>query len=1137
MAKTPSSKSENSPANKKKSGPLRITKDKSFPIVAIGASAGGLEAVTLLLQNLPANLGMAFIYVQHLSPDYRSILTELLAKSTLMKVHEAKNRMLVEKDNFYVIPPDKEMTFTDGHIKLTPRKKDQAINLPIDAFFTSLAEKHKENSIGIILSGSAADGTRGLKAIKQEGGLTFAQDSSAKYSGMPESAIAEGVVDFILAPNEIALELTHLNKNSFVKQGALRAGGEDAIENSDPNLKTILQLLFKKTGVDFSHYKMNTIKRRIIRRMPLLKIKSLKEYSKLLAQKSNEIDLLYNDLLINVTDFFRDPEVFLYLKTTLLPRLLKSKTSDGTLRIWVPACSSGEEVYSIAMTLLEIQDSKFQNLPLQIFATDLSALAIAKARNGEYSEHQLESVSPKRLQRFFTKHKNTYRINKSIRDICVFAQHNILRDPPFSRIDFISCCNLLIYFDASAQKKAIATFYYALNEGGCLMLGKSETVGTSTQLFNPLSKKFKIYLRKKSSGTRRIPDIVPLFSHVVSPQKKLNTLPKNSKAHSVSQLDSAVDALLLAHYMPASVVINYDMEILQFRGSTSLYLRHSSGKASLNILKMARPEFAFELRNAIHKVIKSKKTFRKTGIEIKTDSLMRVFTLEVTPLHIEGEEPLLLVLFSEQQQVETFPESYWGSESKKISESAKVDAKSRLIRKLEEELATVRADVLTISHDNEAVNEELQSANEEVVSNNEELRTLNEELETSKEEIESTNEELITTNGELLTRNEEIKELNNYSEAVIATIHNPLLVLGKDLHIKFANKQFYKNFHVTEHETIGTSLFKLGNKQWDIPALHKLFEVIHSKNNLVSNFEVSHKFPGIGEKTMLLNANWIVQKNSHEQLILLAIEDITEQANMHAKELKLLKEIQLANKEFEIKNEELSAFNYIATHDLQKPLRKIQTFSGEIQKKEKQNLSEEGKDYFERMLSATKRMQTLINDLFEYSRATKAERKYEMTDINKIVKEVNSDLNETINEKKAVIKAGELCHISIIRFQFRQLMYNLISNALKFSHANRKPLITIKSKTGLGSKFKNEKLSPEISYCHITVTDNGIGFDPKYKDRIFEVFQRLHSQDEYKGTGIGLAICKKIVENHQGIISATGKLDKGSRFDIYIPSQ
>lgn len=494
-----------------------------FPVVAIGASAGGLEAVTEILKNLSPTTGMAFIYVQHLSPDHKSMLPELLSKLTAMKVQEIDDMEKMRPDNVYIIPYDKEIEVMDGHIQLLPRSKDKSSNLSIDILFSSLAETHKENVIGIVLSGSATDGTRGLKEIKLAGGITFAQDDSAKFNSMPNSAIAEGVVDFVLSPKEIAAELNWMSAHPLMRRQVIKRTPEDEIENTDPDLKNILRLIHQRKRVDFSHYKMNTIKRRMLRRMLIHRIKTIKQYAGLLEESDSEIDMLYQDLLINVTEFFRNAETFELLKTKVFPQLLKTKAPGEPFRIWVAACATGEEVYSIAMLLLEIQGNKGTNIPFQIFASDLSTEAIGIARVGEYTAQQVKNISPKRLQQFFVKSKDKYRITKYLRDICVFAQHNILSDPPFSRMDFISCRNFLIYLDTSAQKKAITIFHYALNEGGCLMLGKSETIGGSTGQFTALDKKYKIYTRKKNSGVFRIPDIISSITQTSMPEKNTST--------------------------------------------------------------------------------------------------------------------------------------------------------------------------------------------------------------------------------------------------------------------------------------------------------------------------------------------------------------------------------------------------------------------------------------------------------------------------------------------------------------------------------------------------------------------------------------------------------------------------------------
>lgn len=1134
-------------------------KSKPFPIVAIGASLGGLKAISVFLKYLPANTGMAYIYVQHLDPDHKSILTSILSKLTKMKVQEVENMEFMEPDNLYIIPSNKEIEVTDGHIQLQSRRKSSG-GITVDVLFSSLALTHKENVVGIILSGNGSDGTEGLKAIKDAGGITMAQDDSAQASSMPQSAIKLGLVDHVLSPKGIANELARYSKSGFAKSVVVH--DEGGIPDNDPDLKIIFRILHTEVNVDFSRYKMNTLKRRIRHRMLQKGVRSTKEYTRLLLdKKNNEVELLYRDLLINVTSFFREPETFRYLKTTFLPRLLKRKTPSETMRIWIPACSTGEEAYSIAMLIMELQENKSRRMAVQIFATDLSDHAIRDARIGEYSLNEVSGISKSRLKRFFTKAGDTYRVNKEIREMCVFATHNILRDPPFFRIDFISCCNLLIYFDVTAQKKALATMHFALNNKGYLMLGKSETTGASSHLFIQANSKFKIYSCKKNPRQNKIPELTPRLSGTTIPKKNSRLNLKKIPSANSSGLDNAIDSTLLSSYMPACAIINKDMEILQFRGTTGLFLKHPSGKASLNILKMTRPEFASELRNAIQHVLKTKQPIRKEGIEMNADVIENSFqlmSLDVSLLKVEWEEPLLLVVFSLQQKVEKYIENDKGGKNNATQKDAR-------IKKLMLELHNANLEMNSVIESQEKAYEELQVANEEIVSTNEEFQTLNEELETSKEEIEATNEELISTNQELKLQNDLLAESYEYSQTIIATIHEPMMILDKELHIKFANKSFYKKFEVTRETIEGMFLFDMGNKQWKIPRLERLLDNLLQKNIAFENFEVNHSFPGIGKKVMLLNANRIIQKTHGEKLILLAIEDITERAERQKKENDDLKvnirlheesrlmlekavkhrtrELEQKNLELEKTNSELTAFTYVSSHDLQEPLRKIQNFADYILENDKKNLSNEGAECFQRMQDTAKRMQSLIEDLLSYSRTKNPNRSFEKADFGTMINEIKSDLEIPIKRKGAKIIATKLPVIKVLPSQFRQLMTNLIGNSLKFSRADVKPVITIKCEVATGHKLKKgnvcltaTSLISNMKYCHIIYKDNGIGFDPQYKERIFEVFQRLHGYDQFQGTGIGLAICRRIVENHKGVILAEGKINEGARFDIYIPN-
>ena len=846
--------------------PLSHHTGKHVSIVAIGGSAGGMEAVVELLQNLSPSTGMAFVYIQHLSPDHVSMLPSILGNATQMQVAAAKHLLKIEPDTVYIIPPNKQMAIVDGAISLTEREESPTIPMPVDHFFTSLADKRKNGAIGVILSGTGNDGTYGLRAIRTAGGVTIAQDASAKFPGMPHSAIEEGVVDLVLPPSGIAKELERLSNKTHVIAEAMdedEKAGDD--HDGEEELNAIIQVLKKTSGVDFTHYKTNTIRRRIIRRMLLNRKESVGEYLQLLQQDTMEANSLYRDLLINVTTFFRDPDTAGYLREVVFPRIIKARKGEDAIRIWVPGCSTGEEAYSLAMLLVELVHESGTHLPIQIFGTDLSEVSITKARLGLYSHNELVNVTPGQLQRFFTRVGSCYRIIKSIRDLCVFASHNVLKDPPFSKLDLVSCCNVMIYLDPVLQKKILSTIHYSLNSNGYLVVGKSETVGAAAHLFAQAGKKYKVF-SKNDTASGGMFEMQYRLPEIERTEQSKNRRAAQREVTQATGLEKTINDILLLKYVPASVLVNYNLDILQFRGSTGVYLEPAPGRASLNLLKMARPGLAFELRSAVHKANKSGSTTKKSGIKVNWNDKVLDINFEVVPLNREAEESLFLIVFN--HIVADMPD---GNEE--------TSAKDDEVKQLQDELLSVREDMRSIVEEQEASNEELQSANEEILSSNEELQSINEELETSKEELESSNEELMTINAELQLRNDQLAEAQEYTEAVFDTIRKAVLVLDKDLRIKSGNKAFYTIFQVNEEATEGTLIYELGNGQWDIPELRELLKNIITSNTTFEGLKVTHTFPHIGKKAMLLNAQKITQKKERKELILLSLEDITEQDN------------------------------------------------------------------------------------------------------------------------------------------------------------------------------------------------------------------------------------------------------------------
>lgn len=752
------------------------------PIIGIGASAGGLEAVTELLHALPANPGMAFVVMQHLDPTHESALPALLARATNLPVAEAKHNLQIEANHVYVIPPNKAIRVAARRLKVTPRAAEKEVRMPIDQFLESLAAEESSNAIGVILSGNGSDGTRGLLAIKATGGITFAQDEkSAKFTAMPVNAVAAGCVDFVLSPEKIAQELVALASRSAGEEVPILPSTSTA-RGEERAFEEILALLRQRAGVDFTHYKRPTLDRRIRRRIGLRRLDSLREYSDYLRRHPAEVQELFNDILIHVTGFFRDKSVFATLTKKILPKLLKNRGPDEGIRVWVPGCSSGEEVYSLAVALMESLAAKRVRCPIQVFGTDINLKALDRARAGFYPAGIAADVSAERLQRFFTKTDGGYRINKSVRELCVFARQNLAVDPPFSNIDLISCRNVLIYLGAPLQRKVFPVFHYALRLGGYLLLGASETTGASVDLFELADKKSKFYT-KRMTVTR--PPVT--FGHGLPEGKP--ELPAKEGAPTpaqviprASEIQKQTDRLVLTHYSPPGVVINRELEVLQFRGRTAPYLEHPQGEASLNLLKIAREGLMFDLRSALNKAIKQNTRIRQERIRVRLNGNYGYVTIEVLPFTVPpSQERFFFVSFEPVPEVETAVRRKTPGRAGE-RERARTDA--RELARLREELAATRESLQAIIEEQEATNEELRSANEEITSSNEELQSTNEELETAKEELQSTNEELTTLNDELETRNAELENVNNDLHNLMASVNIPIVIVGADLHIR-----------------------------------------------------------------------------------------------------------------------------------------------------------------------------------------------------------------------------------------------------------------------------------------------------------------------------------------------------------------
>ena len=735
-----------------------------FPIVGIGASAGGLAAFEAFFSAMPtdAEPGMAFVLVQHLAPDHKSILSELVKRYTRMKVFEVEDGMVVKPNCAYIIPPNSDMAFLGGTLQLMPPAAPRGQRLPIDFFFRSLAQDQHERAICIVLSGTGSDGTLGVRAIKGEGGMVMVQTpESTEYDGMPRSAIATGLVDFVLPPAEMPGQLIAYVAHAF---GKIPSPGSLEAPKTENALKKIFIHLRARTGHDFSQYKANTINRRIERRMAVNQISTIDDYVRYLLQTPAEVEALFHDFLINVTNFFRDPQAFAAIEKEVIPRLFADKPAGALIRVWVPGCSTGEEAYSIAILLQERMETVKQSFKVQVFATDIDSQAIVTARAGLYAASIAADISPERLARFFIQdpHGSAYRIHKGIRDMMVFSEQNVIKDPPFSKLDLISCRNVLIYMGGELQKKLIPLFHYGLNPGGFLVLGTSESVGEFGDLFTCLDRKSRLYQRKEDlSGVHRW-----AMGKVFPRQTEKGIVPQVAeKAHGEGKfpLRELTERTLLQQYAPVGALVNERGDILYLHGRTGLYLEPAPGEVGINnILQMAREGLRRELTRALHTAVARKEPLRRPGLRVKTNGDFTTVHLSIQPV-VAGPgatvaPTLFLVILEEAQAEQKYPEKTALTSAGQVAavavegapESA-ADADVR-IAALRQELRTKEEYLQTANEELETSNEELKSSNEELQSSNEELQSTNEELETSKEELQSVNEELATVNAELQTK-------------------------------------------------------------------------------------------------------------------------------------------------------------------------------------------------------------------------------------------------------------------------------------------------------------------------------------------------------------------------------------------------
>jgi len=952
----------------------------SFHIVGIGASAGGLEALEQFFKNMTHDSGMAFVIVQHLDPTRKSSMPEILARFTKMPVYLAAEGMKVEANSIYLIPPDRYMGVKNGSLYLEEVVEARGLRLPVDFFLRSLAKDKGADAISIVLSGTGSDGTLGLKAIKAESGTVFVQTpESAKYDGMPRSAINTGLVDFVLPPENIPQKLI-----DFVKHYSANGNktGEKPGKIQEP-MQQIFAILRARTGHDFSHYKQGTIKRRLQRRMSVHGLSNVADYASLLQASEEEVKALLKDILISVTSFFRDPEAFEALKIQI-KNMVNNKSSDNDLRMWVAGCATGEEAYSIAMVAVESLNEMEKNIPVQMYATDIDVNALNIARAGIYPVNIATDITPERLKRFFLKEDKGYRVKKEIRELIVFAPQDFIKDPPFSKMDLICCRNLLIYLETEPQKKIIPLLHYALKPGGLLFLGTSETIGDATDLFTIVDKKWKIYRRREavvSADRLRFP--ISSTSSLREPVDQLANLNE-------TRLAELTEKIFMDNYAPTFVVVDEKYRLVYVRGKTDTYLEIPSGHTRWSIVDLAKKGLRSELASALYRAASEKKMVVQDGVHLKHNGGFKTINLKIVPLAEHGlSSGLVMIVFQEAGEIAA-------EDKKKAGTSG-----AKHTAKVEEELRLTKETLQSTIEELEATNEEVKSANEELLSNNEELQSTNEELDTSREELQSLNEELLTVNSELTSKTDMLTKANDDLKNYLNRTDIAIIFLDEDLKIRSFTPASTEVFNIREID-IGrpldeiTSRLSYGGLADDTRHVLRTLapkEIeVQRKDNHWYNMRI---LPYLTVQNVLAG-------------LVVSFLDINKQKQSEADVIKVNQALIRQAQELKAANKELEGYSLTISNNLQPPLRHMEGFSKVLLEDYSDKLDENGKSYLQRITDASKLMSEFLNKLLELASVAMNDLIYEDVNLSDIVQTKVSKFQGSVPESKIgfVIQPG-----------------------------------------------------------------------------------------------------------------------------------
>ena len=1048
--------------------------EQSVITVAIGASAGGLEAFKVFFECLAVDTGLSFVVIQHLATGQESMLTDILSRFTKIPVQVVKDGLIVKPDHVYVIPPGVTMTIEKHVLKLTSKGKSLK---PIDTFFISLAEDLKSQSIGIVLSGTGSDGTEGLKSIKAQGGITFAQTpDSAQYGDMPQSAISAEATDFVLSPDKIALELQKIAKNPHLARREIatrdEAGQREEKPTKEKGLNAIFTMLKSNCNVDFSHYKETVVNRRVTRRMVINHIEKMDHYTKFLQTHPNELEALYNDMLIGVTSFFREPETFVALKETVFPSLVKNRQPKEPIRVWIPACSTGEEAYSFAIAIQEyLEENSATDLQVQIFGTDVNEKNIEKARQGIYAPTIETDVNEKRLKHFFKTSNGNYQISKPIRDKCIFAKQDITADPPFSNMDLISCRNMLIYFDEYLHERVLPTLHYALKMGGFLVIGQSESIGKFTQLFEPVNKRGAIYVKKRAQPK------VTFGLQASAPYLKRKESKTGEKKDVLSVLKDEVDHLLVTEYVPAALLVNSDLDVLIFRGNIAPYVLPESGLASLNLAKIIRKELRSEVQTIIYRAKKEDRLVKENAVRFEYAGEQKTINIQVLPMHVEQyEAPFFLLLFEDVSSAAALLRQ---TMELNITPEGRENVKDRQNKELREELDSTKQTLQRIIETQEATNEELRTTMEEAQSSNEELQSTNEELETAKEELQSSNEELKTLNDEVKNRNQTLAQLNDDLTNLNRNVGPAIVIIDKGLKIRLFSPSAQKILNLSP-SMVGLPITTI-----------KLNVIVEDLGEMIS--EVSSKLSGITREVKDSQGHYFDMKirpyiTQEDRLdgAVLSFADIDDRK-------KLEKALRMAA---------IGETAGMVGHDIRNPLQAI-TGDVYLAKTELASTCEsvEKKNALESLDEIEKNIDyinKIVADLQDYAKTS--EPIAQETDLEALCKELllGNKMPKNIKVSCNVEKTAKT--IMVDGVLLKRILGNLVINAVQAMPNGGE--LTMRARQEAGNNV-------------ITVQDTGIGIPDKVKPKLFTPFFTTKS----KGQGLGLAVVKRLAEALNGTVT------------------